>query len=63
MRRDNIGNWAPGLALRGPTGSLNRALEAVLAERGLAESVWAGADESEADLTMFSIEVSLTAKP
>ena len=29
-----IGNWAPGLALRGPTGSLNRALEAVMAERG-----------------------------
>ena len=29
-----IGNWAPGLALRGPTGSLNRALDAVMAERG-----------------------------
>ena len=40
----------------------NGSLTAVLAERGLAESVWAGADESEADLTMFSIEVALTAK-
>ena len=40
----------------------NGSLTAVLAERGLAESVWSGADESEADLTMFSIEVALTAK-
>jgi hypothetical protein len=28
-----IGNWAPGLALRGPTGSLNRAFDAVMQER------------------------------
>lgn len=28
-----IGNWAPGLALRGPTGSLNRAFDVVMSER------------------------------
>lgn len=28
-----IGNWAPGLTLRGPTGSLNRAFDALVHER------------------------------
>ena len=28
-----IGNWAPGLALRGPTGSLNRVFDALVSER------------------------------
>ena len=28
-----VGNWAPGLALRGPTGSLSRAFDATMGER------------------------------
>ncbi len=40
----------------------NGSLTSVLAERGLAEGVSADTDESEADLTMFSIEVALTKK-
>merc|ERR1740130_2456495 len=42
--------------------SVSFELPGLEAERALAESVWSGADESEADLTMFSIEVALTAK-
>ena len=35
-------------------------LTALLADKGWAQGVWAGADEAEADMTLFTIDVSLS---
>ena len=35
-------------------------LTALLADKGWAQGVWAGADEAEADMTLFTVDVALS---